>query len=79
MDGETLVGELLFGLIMKKSTIDTCATETHLRENLTNLETYVFTINSNIDQFNQYVNVNVDRLKARVECTDYLIANFFKS
>ena len=39
MDDETPVGELLFKLMMQNSIIDTRATATHLKENLTNLGT----------------------------------------
>ena len=53
MDGETPVGELLFKLMMKKSIIDTRATETHLQENLKNLDIFLLTVNSNIENFNQ--------------------------
>ena len=63
MDDDTPVGELLFKLMMQKAIIDTRATATHLRENITNLDTYMSTVNSNIEKFNQYVNVNVDGLK----------------
>ena len=79
MDGETLVGELLFKLITKKSIIDIRATATHLQENLTNLDTYMSTVNYNIKNFNQYIKVNVDGLKARGECKDDLIINLFKA
>ena len=79
MDGETLVGELLFKLTTKKSIIDTHATATHLQENLTNFGTYMSTVNYNIKNFNQYIKVNVDGLKARGECKDDLIINLFKA
>ena len=41
MEGETPVGELLFKLMMQNSVIDTRATANYLRENLTNLDTYM--------------------------------------
>ena len=63
MDDDTPVVELLFKLMMQKAIIDTRATATHLRENIINLDTYMSTVNSNIEKFNQYVNVNVDGLK----------------
>ena len=37
------------------------------------------TVNSDIDNFNQYVKVNVDGLKESGERTDDLIINLFKA
>ena len=79
MYNDTPVGELLFKLMMKKSTIDTRATSTHLMENLTSLNTYMSTVNLDIENFNQYVEVNVDGLKERCERTDNLMINLFKA
>ena len=56
----TTVGELMFKLLMQKAVIYTSATSSHLRENLTNLERYITTVNSNIRTFNQHVKVNVE-------------------
>ena len=78
MYGDTPVGELLFNLMKNKSIIDTHATETHLWENMTNLDTYMSTVNSNIGYYNHYVKVNVDGLKARGEHKDDLVINLFK-
>ena len=52
MDDDTPVVELLFKLMMQKNIIDTQATSTHLRENITNLYTYMSTVNSKIENFN---------------------------
>ena len=79
MNDETLVSEFLFKLMIQKSVIDKRATSTHLRENLTNLDAYMSTVNSDIENFNQYVQVNVDGLKARGESTHNLIINLFKA
>ena len=79
MDGVTPVGELLFKLIMNKDIIDTRNTATHLRENLTNLDTHMSTVNSNIKNFNQYTKVKLDGLKAGGEHTDDISINLFKS
>ena len=73
MDDETPVGELLFKLMMNKAIIDTRVRSTHIKENLTNLDTYMSTANSNIENFKQYVKVNVDGLKARGDRTDDLM------
>ena len=73
------VGELILKLMMQKSVKDTRATSTYLRENLTNLDTYMSTVNSDIENFNHYVKMNVDGLKARGEQTDDLMINLFKA
>lgn len=73
------VGPLLFKLLMQKAIVDTRATSTHLRENLTNLDSYITTVDSNIETFNQYVKVNRDGLLARGERTDDLMINLFKA
>ena len=49
MDDETPVGELLFKLMMKKPIIDTISTATHLWDNLANLDTYMPTVNLDIE------------------------------
>ena len=65
MDEETPVGEFILKLMMLKFIIDTRATDNHLRENLTKLDTYMSTVKSDIENFNQCVKVNVDGYKAR--------------
>eukprot|EP00957_Ditylum_brightwellii_P146753 11172465-Ditylum_brightwellii.AAC.1 len=53
--GGNPVGELLFKLLTSKEVMDTRATASHLRENITNLDAYMVMVNNNIDLFNQYV------------------------
>jgi len=72
-------GVLLFKLIMQKAVVDTRATSSFFRENLTSLDSYITTIDSNIELFNQYVNINRAGLQARGESTDDLIINLFKA
>ena len=43
------------------------------------MDTYLSTVNSEIEKFNQYANVNVDGLKSRGEKMDYIMINLFKS
>ena len=78
-DNEMSVGELLLKLMLQKAVINTRSTATYIRENLTNLDTYMSTVNSDIDNFNQYVKMNMDRLKSRGERTDDLMINLFKA
>ena len=79
MEDETPVGELLLKLMMQKTFINTGATYTHRIENLTNLDTYISKVNSDIDNFNQYVKVTVGGLKARGQCTYDLMINLLKA
>ena len=72
-------GELLFKFLMQKVVIDTRATDYHLRENLTSLETYITTVKSNIENFNQHVKLNVEGLNSGSERKNSLMANLFKS
>ena len=78
MNDETPAGEFLFKLMMQNAVIDTRETATYLRDNLTNLDTCMYTVNSDIDTFNWYVKVNVDGLKTRGDCTEDLVINLFK-
>ena len=50
----TPMSELLFKLLMQNMVIETRATYFYLRENLTNLETHITTVNTNIQTFNQH-------------------------
>mmetsp|Transcript_26511 Transcript_26511/g.47908 ORF Transcript_26511/g.47908 Transcript_26511/m.47908 type:complete len:172 (+) Transcript_26511:524-1039(+) len=59
---------------MQKAIIDTRATSSLLRENLSSLDTYMATIKSNIEEFNEYVKQNYEGLLARGErCDDIMI------
>ena len=49
---------------IQKSVTDTRATSYHLSEILTNIETYITMVNSNILIFNQHVKFNVEGLKS---------------
>ena len=60
------MGELLFKLMIQKEVVNTRAMATYLREKLTNIYTYMSTVNFNIENFNQYVKVNVYGLKSRM-------------
>ena len=73
-----LVGPLLFKLLIQKAIVDTRATASHMREQLTSLDAYMATVNSNVAVFNQHVKVNVEGLHARGQTTDDLMTNLFK-
>ena len=59
------VASLLFKLLMAKAIVDTRATTYQLRHNLSNLDNYMSTVNSNIKIFNVYVKNSVEGLNAR--------------
>ena len=69
------MGELLFKLITKKAVINTIITASHLRENMTNFKAYIYTVNCNIETFNQHIKANVDVLKSRGDITYDLMKN----
>ena len=48
-------------------------------ENITKLEAYTTTVNFNIDNFNQHVNVNLEGLKAKGERKYDLMKNLLKA
>ena len=75
----TPVDELLFKFLIQEAVIDTRATDSCLREKLANLETYITTVNSNIDTFNQHVKVNVEGLNTRGYITDDIMTKLFKA
>ena len=63
---------------MSKAVVNTRATAIHMRENLTSLDAYMGSINSNIELFNQHIKENKQGLAAWDERTDNLIINLFK-
>ena len=67
-------GSLLFKHLMQKSIVDSRATVSMMKENLSNLDSYMTSVNSNVEEFNQYVKLNYDGLKARGhQCSDLLV------
>jgi hypothetical protein len=63
---------------MQKAVIDTRATASLLRKNISSLDTHMSVVKSNIEDFNKYVKVNYEGLKARGERCDDLMINLFK-
>ena len=71
-------GPLLFKVLMIKASTDTRATVTFIRLALTELDTYMTSVNSDIEKFNQYVRQKQQDLLYRGEDTQDLYANLFK-
>ena len=72
-------GPLLFKLLMQKAIIDTWATSSLMRENLSNLDSYITTVKSDIEEFNRYVKMNYQGLQARGERCDDIMVHLFKA
>ena len=71
-------GECLLKVIIRESYLDSNATVSTLRLNLTNLDEYVLSNGTDIVAFNAYVQSQVDGLAARGEITNDLIVYLFK-
>jgi hypothetical protein len=74
-----LSGPLLLKLILKKAIIDSRATSANLREQLTTLDSYMASVDCNVELFNQHVKEVVSGLIAMGESTDELVVNLFKA
>jgi hypothetical protein len=61
----TRSGIMMFKLIMRKANTDMRAAASHLHENLTNIDSYMPTVDLNIELFNRHAKVNRDGLTAR--------------
>ena len=59
------IGILYFKLLMSKAIVDTRAMASHARENLTPLDSYTESVNSNVELFNLHDKENRQGLKAR--------------
>ena len=71
-------GACLFKIIVRESYLDSNATVSTIRLNLTNLDEYIRTKGSDLVAFNAYVQSQVDGLKARGHTTSDLVVNLFK-
>lgn len=72
-------GPLLYRYMMGKASIDSRATLSFIRENISNLDTYITTIGSNITTFNEYVKRQRLSLTARGGVTHDLMTNLWKA
>ena len=76
--GEQRVGALLLKVIIRESHIDTNATISHIRTQLSSLDTYLPTIGHDIGKLNDYVTSLHDALLAGGEVSNDLLINLFK-
>jgi hypothetical protein len=71
-------GVALLKVIIRESHLDTNATTNSIRTKLSNLDTYITTVNSDIGLFNQHVKMLIQSLTARNQETSDLLINLFK-
>jgi hypothetical protein len=71
-------GNLLLKIIIRESHLDTNATTSSIHTNLSNLDSYIMTIGSDITKFNGYVRLLIDSLAARGETSNNLLTNLLK-
>ena len=72
-------GPLLFRYLLHTITIDTRATTTYIRLNMSNLDSYISVIDHDIEKFNLYVKEQRRQLKNRGEESQDLLINVFKA
>lgn len=71
-------GVMLLKVIIRESHIDTNTMTSQIRTNLSELDQYMTSINSNISVFNENVRIQVQSLAARGQTTSDLLINLFK-
>ena len=76
---DKMCGPLLYRFLISKATIDSRGTLSHIRENLSNLDSYMPTVNCNITKFNEYVKEQVNNLKSRGGVTHDLLTHLWKA
>ena len=72
-------GPSLFKYLVDVVNIDTRATVTHIRTNLSNLDIQVSALNFDIEKFNLYVKEQRKQLQSRGERSDDILINLFKA
>lgn len=77
--GGMVSGTCLLKVVIRESHIDTNATTRIIREELTKLDAYMVSIDSDIPKFNEHVKDLLTRLHARGAMTFDLLANLFKA
>jgi hypothetical protein len=76
--GSYVCGPLLLKVLIRESHLDTNATTTSIRRQLTELHVFLPTIGNDITKFNQHVQLLMNALTARGETTNDLLSNLFK-
>ena len=71
-------GAALLKVIIDKAYLDTHATTRIIRENLTQLDTYMVSVNHDVRKFNDHVQTQLDALAARGETVQDLVSKLLK-
>ena len=71
-------GVALLKVIIRESHLDTNATTNSIRTKLSNLDSYMRSVDNDIGKFNQHVKLLVQSLAARSQTTSDLLINLFK-
>ena len=77
-DNDLCSGVALLKIIIRESHLDTNATTNQIRTKLSNLDSYILTVDSDIGKFNQYAKLLIQSLTARNQKTSDLLINLFK-
>ena len=75
--GDQASGTCLLKVIIQESYVDSNATVSVLQQNLTNLASYMQKVDSDIVEFNNYVDTQVKALAAHGQMTNDLLINLF--
>jgi hypothetical protein len=76
--GDLGSGPLLVKLIISKAHVDSRSTISYIRKALTELDTKMVELDSNVEEFNLYVNQQVRDLSSRGQTSSDLLVNLFK-
>jgi hypothetical protein len=71
-------GLLFLKIVIRESYLDSNATSSMIRTQLTNLDTYIGQVGNDINKFNKHVQTLLEALNARGETTTDLLTNLFK-
>ena len=71
-------GLLFLKIVIRESYLDSNATSSMIRTQLTNLDTYIAQVGNDINKFNKHVQTLLEALNARGETTTDLLTNLFK-
>ena len=78
MIGKNASGNLLLKVLVRESHLDTNATTSWIRTQLSSLDKYMMIISSDIGKLNFHVQTLMGSLTARGETSTDLLTNFFK-
>jgi hypothetical protein len=78
MSGDKGVGTLLLKVVVMIAHVDTRATDTQVRTELSSLDKTMKDMDSDIEKFNDYVLTLATKLQSRGEATQDLLVNLFK-